>query len=233
MIRAYYTAVNGATGNQNYLDVISNNIANIQTEGFKKSKAEFSDLLYTNIRGTEGEITNLKAGSGSRLNKSDVDFQQGALYSTGVQTDFAIAGDGFFAVQFEDENMYTRGGSFQATNVDGEIFLTYQGGYVLNDEEEPIILEDGADNINVGVFRFANNSDLVQEGSNLFRVANEDAEYSLSEDSRVMKGFLESSNVDMAEEMVRMLTIQRSFQLNSNVIQTADEIEQTINSLSR
>lgn len=233
MIRAYYTAVNGATGNQNYLDVISNNMANIQTEGFKKSKAEFSDLLYTNIRGSEGEITNLKAGSGSRLNKSDVDFQQGALYSTGVQTDFAIAGDGFFAVQFEDENMYTRGGSFKATNVDGEIFLTYQGGYVLNDEEEPIILENGADNISVGVFKFANNSDLAQEGSNLYRVMNEDAEYSLSEDSRVMQGFLESSNVDMAEEMVRLLTIQRSFQLNSNVIQTADEIEQTINSLSR
>ncbi|MEL7649251.1 MAG: flagellar hook-basal body protein [Sedimentibacter sp.] len=233
MIRAYYTAVNGATGNQNYLDVISNNMANIQTEGFKKSKAEFSDLLYTNIRGNEGEITNLKAGSGSRLNKSDVNFQQGALYSTGVQTDFAIAGDGFFAVQFEDENMYTRGGSFKATNVDGEIFLTYQGGYVLNDEEEPIILENGADNISVGVFKFANNSDLAQEGSNLYRVINEDAEYSMSEDSRVMQGFLESSNVDMAEEMVRLLTIQRSFQLNSNVIQTADEIEQTINSLSR
>ena len=92
-------------------------------------------------------------------------------------------------------------------------------------------MENSDDNINVGVFEFMNNSDLVQTGNNLFRIANEDAEYSLSEGSRVMKGFLESSNVDLAEEMVKLLQIQKSFQLNSNVIQTADEIEQTINSL--
>jgi len=76
-----------------------------------------------------------------------------------------------------------------------------------------------------------NNSDLMQAGNNLFRIANEDAEYNLSENARVMKGYLESSNVDLAEEMVKLLQIQKSFQLNSNVIQTADEIEQTINSL--
>jgi flagellar basal body rod protein FlgG len=231
MIKAYYTAVNGATSNQNYLDIISNNMANIQTEGFKKSKAEFSDLMYTNVRGPEGENTEIKSGSGSRLNKTDVMFNQGTLYSTGGKTDFAIAGEGYFAVQFEDENLYTRGGSFQVTNIDDENYLTYQGGLVLNNEEEPIILENPDDNINVGVFKFANNSDLMQTGNNLFRVANEDAEYSLSENSRVMKGYLESSNVDLAEEMVKLLQIQKSFQLNSNVIKTADEIEQTINSL--
>jgi flagellar basal body rod protein FlgG len=231
MIKAYYTAVNGATSNQNYLDVISNNMANIQTEGFKKSKAEFSDLMYTNIRGPEGENTEMKSGSGSRINKVDVMFNQGAMYSTGGKTDFAIAGDGYFAVQFEEENLYTRGGSFQVTNIDDENYLTYQGGFVLNSEEEPIILENTDDNIDVGVFEFMNNSDLMQAGNNLFRIANEDAEYSLSENSRGMKGFLESSNVDLAEEMVKLIQIQRSFQLNSNVIQTADEIEQTINSL--
>jgi len=127
-------------------------MANIQTEGFKKSKAEFSDLMYTNIRGSEGENTEMKSGSGSRLNKVDVMFNQGALYSTGGKTDFAIAGDGYFAVQFEDENLYTRGGNFQVTNIDDENYLTYQGGFVLNNEEEPIILENSDDNINVGVF---------------------------------------------------------------------------------
>ena len=126
MIKAYYTAVNGATSNQNYLDVISNNMANIQTEGFKKSKAEFSDLMYTNIRGAEGENTQLKEGSGSKLNKVDVVYSQGTLYSTGAKNDFAIAGDGFFAVQFEDENLYTRGGSFQVTNIEDENYITYQ-----------------------------------------------------------------------------------------------------------
>lgn len=228
MIKAYYTATNGAMSNQNYLDVISNNMANVQTEGFKKSKAEFSDLLYTNIRGANED---LKSGSGSKINKADVIFNQGAPYQTGVPTDYAITGDGFFIVQFEDENLFTRGGSFDITNIDGEKYLTYQGGYVLNKEEEPILLENNDDIIDVGVFFVNNKEDLLQAGNNLYKLANEDGEYNLSETSNVMKGYLEASNVDISEEMVKMLQVQRAFQLNSNIIQTADQIEQTINSL--
>ena len=231
MIKAYYTATNGAMSNQNYLDVISNNMANIQTEGFKKSKTEFSDLLYTNIRGPEEANTELKSGSGSKVNKTDVIFNQGAPYQTGVPTDFAITGEGFFAVQFEEETLFTRGGSFQVTNIDDENYLTYQGGYVLNKEEEPILLENNDDIIDVGVFVFNNNEDLLQAGNNLYKIANEDGEYSLLENAKVMNGYLESSNVDISEEMVKIIQIQRAFQLNSNIIQTADEIEQTINSL--
>jgi flagellar basal body rod protein FlgG len=230
MIKAYYTATNGAMSTQNYLDVISNNMSNVQTEGYKKSKPEFSDLLYTNIRGAEGTDTELKSGSGSKINKVDVIFTQGTPVSTGVPTDFAIQGDGFFAVQFEEENLFTRGGSFEITNIDDEKYLTYQGGYVLNKDEEPIIVEN-TDDIEVGVFVFNNNGDLQQAGNNLFRISNEDAEYSLLEDSRVMKGFVEASNVEVSEEMVKLIQIQRAFQLNSSVIKTADEIEQTINTL--
>ena len=226
MIKAYYTATNGAISNQNYLDVMSNNIANVQTDGYKKSKAEFSDLLYTNIQGSD-----IKVGSGSKLNKIDTIFSQAAPYSTGKETDFAIPGDGFFAVQFEDNTYFTRGGSFQETNVDGENYLMYQGGYVLDENEEPILIENKDDEINVGVFVFANNSDLQRAGNNLFEIANEDAEYSLSENTKPMRGYLESSGVEIADEMVKMLQIQRAFQLNSKVIQTSDEIEQTINSL--
>lgn len=232
MIKAYYTATNGAISNKEYLDVISNNMANIQTEGFKKSKPEFSDLIYTNMRGIEGTNTELKSGSGSKISKVDVIFSQGAPYQTGVKTDFAILGEGFFAVQFEEENLFTRGGSFQVTNIDDENYLTYKGGYVLNNQEEPIIIEnnDDIDNIELGVFVFNNNSDLAQAGNNLYRVSNEDAEYNLVE-TTVAKGYLETSNVEVSEEMVKLIQIQRAFQLNSNVIQTADEIEQTINSL--
>lgn len=231
MIKAYYTATNGAMSNQNYLDVLSNNMANIQNEGFKKSKAEFSDLMYTNMRGTEGANTNLKSGSGSKIGKSDVIFTQGAPYQTGVPTDYAITGDGFFAVQYEDETMFTRGGSFDITDIDGENYLTYEGGYVLNKEEEPIILENTDDIIDIGIFTFNNNEDLEQVGNNLFRIANEDAEYSLLENAKSMKGYLEASNVDISEEMVKLMQTQRAFQFNSNIIQTADQIEQTINSL--
>jgi len=226
MIKAYYTATNGAVSNQNYLDVMSNNIANIQTDGYKKSKAEFSDLLYTNIQGTETQV-----GSGSRLNKVDTIFSQGAPYATGNETDFAIQGDGFFAIQFDDNIYFTRSGSFEEMNVDGEKYLMYQGGYVLDENEEPILIENKGDEINVGVFVLENNSDLKRTGNNLFEIANEDAEYILSEDTKAIKGYLESSGVEIAEEMVKMIEIQRAFQLNSKVIQTSDEIEQTINSL--
>jgi len=226
MIRAYYTATNSAIGNQDYLDVMSNNIANVQTDGYKKSKAEFSELLYSNIKGSD-----TKVGSGSKLEKVDVIFNQSPPYQTGIETDFAIEGDGFFAVQFDDNTYFTRGGSFQVTNVDDENYLMYQGGYVLDQNEEPIIIENKEDEINVGVFVLQNNSDLQRTGNNLFEIANEDAEYSLSENSKSLRGYLESSGVEVADEMVKMLQIQRSFQLNSKVIQTADEIEQTINSL--
>ncbi len=233
MINAYYTATNGAMSSQNYLDVISNNMANIQTDGFKRSKPEFADLMYTNIRGVQGANTELKAGSGSKINKVDVVFDQGTLYQTGVPTDFAIQGDGFFMVQFEDENFYTRGGSFEITNIDDENYLTYQGGYVLNNEEEPIILENADDinNIQPGVVTFANNMDLEQTGDNLYRIANEDAEYETLENPKVMKGWLEASNVEVSTEMIKLIQLQRAFQLNSSIVKTADEIEQTINTL--
>jgi len=235
MIKAYYTGANGAASNKSYLDVISNNMANIQTAGFKKSKPEFSDLIYTNIRGTEGANTGLKSGSGSKMGKIDVIFSQGAPFKTGVPTDFAITGDGFFAVQFEDENLFTRGGSFEIVNIDEENYLMYQGGYVLNNEEEPIILEQdyNLSSDDIGIFTFDSNSGLQQAGSNLYRMSSEDGEYSIAEtnETKVLQGFLEASNVEASEEMVRLIQIQRAFQLNSNVIQTADQIEQVINSL--
>ena len=232
MIKAYYTATNGAISNKNYLDVISNNMANIQTEGFKKSKPEFSDLIYTNMRGAEGANTELKSGSGSKISKVDVVFSQGIPYQTGVKTDCAILGEGFFAVQFEEQNFFTRGGSFEITCIDDEKYLTYQGGYVLNNQEEPIIIEnnDDIDNVEIGIFTTKNNGDLEQAGNNLFRISNEDAEYDMVE-AKVLKGYLETSNVEISDEMVKLIQIQRAFQLNSTVIQTADEIEQTINSL--
>ena len=207
MIKAYYTGANGAASNKSYLDVISNNMANIQTAGFKRSK----------------------------VGKVDVIFSQGAPFRTGVSTDFAITGDGFFAIQFEEENLFTRGGNFQIANIDDENYLMYQGGYVLNNEEEPIILEDAdhINNVDIGVFIFDNNNDLQQAGNNLYKMSNEDGEYNITEtnETKILQGYLEASNVEVSEEMVKLIQIQRSFQLNSNLIQTADEIEQVINSL--
>jgi len=229
MIQAYYTAANGAKSNQENLNVISNNMANIQTEGFKKSKSEFSELLYTNINSSANESS---TGTGSKINKVDVVFSQGLLFETGRNSDFAIEGDGFFQVQFGDNTQFTRDGNFEQVDVDGKYYLMYQGGYVLGSDEKPIIIEDkNADSINVGVFQFKNNDNLMRSGNNLFRMSNENADYTAVQSPNVLRGYLEQSSVDITEEMLNLLKSQRSFQLNSKIIQTADEIEQTINSL--
>lgn len=229
MIRAFYTATAGANSNQTYLDVISNNLANIQTEGYKSLKPEFSDLLYTNL--TQAGNGSLMVGSGSKIDKTDTLFNEGTLIQTDKLTDFAILGDGFFAIQKEDEILYTRTGAFTVGNIDGENYLMLDSGYVLDNNEEPIILTEGENEINIGVYKFTNNFDLERVGNNLFRIANENAEYEISEVAEVKRGYIEGSNVVLSQEMVKMIQTQRAFQFNSRIIQVADEIEQTINSL--
>lgn len=226
MIQAYYTGTNGAKSSQNYMDVLSNNIANIQTDGYKKSNAQFSDLLYTNIKGTN----NPQAGSGSRLEKITVVFEQGSLKPTGNSTDYAITGDGFFMVQYGDNRYLTRSGCFEKVTAEDEEYLMYQGAYVLDENEEPILLTGAEEEYSPGVFTVENNSLLIREGGNLFRLP-EDTEYILSENPNIMRGYLESSGADLMNGVIELLEVQKSFQLNTKVIQTADEIEQTINSL--
>lgn len=231
MIKAFYNAAAGANSNQTYLDIISNNLANIQTEGYKSLKPEFSDLLYTNL--SQAGEENLMVGTGSKIDKTDTNFSFGTLIQTDKLTDFAITGDGFFGIQKDDEIYYTRTGNFTIGNIDGENYLMLDSGYVLDNNEEPIIIneEDGLNNINIGVYKFRNNFDLERVGGNLFRISNENAEYELQEVPEVKRGFIEGSNVDLAQEMVKMIQSQRAFQFNSKIIQVADEIEQTINSL--
>lgn len=234
MIRAFYTATAGANTNQTYLDVISNNLANLQTEGYKSLKAEFSDLLYTNLSQT-GET--IMVGSGSKVYKTDTLFTEGAFIQTDKMTDYVIEGDGFFAIQKEDEIFFTRTGAFTTVNIDGENYLMLDSGYVLNSNEEPIILNQDIQDmnedidINPGVYKFVNNFDLERVGNNLFRIANENAEYEIAESPSLRRGYVEGSNVVLLQELTNMIQAQRAFQFNSRIIQVADEIEQTINSL--
>lgn len=227
MIKAFYNAAAGANSSQTYLDIISNNLANIQTDGYKSLKPEFSDLLYQNLV-QEGD--GIMVGTGSKIDKTDTLFTMGNLIQTDNETDYAIIGDGFFAIQKEDEILYTRTGSFTIGNIDGENYLMLDSGYVLDNNEEPIILSEDSEQV-IGVYKFRNNYDLERVGDNLFRVTNEYAEYEISEVPEIKKGYLEGSNVSLSQEMVKMIQTQRAFQFNSKIIQVADEIEQTINSL--
>lgn len=236
MIRAYYTATAGAKTYQKHLDIIANNLSNVKTEGYKALKGEFSDLLYTNLSQT-GE--NLMVGSGSKLLKTDSIFSEGAFLETGKETDYAILGDGFFAIQKGDEIYYTRSGAFTVSEIDGELYLTLDSGFVLNSNGDPINLSYYSDELTdedifektPGVYKFTNNFDLERIGGNLFQITNEDAEYEAVEKPNLMVGYIESSNVVLTQEMTNMIQAQRAFQFNSRIIQVADEIEQTINTL--
>jgi flagellar basal-body rod protein FlgG len=236
MIRAYYTATAGAKTYQKHLDVIANNLSNIQTHGYKTLKGEFSDLLYTNVSRT-GE--NLMVGSGSKLLKTDSIFAEGAFVETGIETDYAIVGDGFFSIQKGDEIFYTRNGAFTITEIDEELYLTLDGNFVLNSNGEPINLSVESSEVGEqydlekipGVTIFTNNFDLERVGESLFAITNEDAEYMIAERPDLMVGYVEASNVELTKELTQMIQAQRAFQFNSRIIQVADEIEQTINNL--
>lgn len=229
MIRAFYTAATSAKSNQSYLDIISNNMSNLQTIGYKAMKGEFSDLLYSNLSQTQDG--SLMVGCGSKLAKTDTIFTTGTLIQTDKETDFAITGDGFFGIQKDDEIYYTRDGSFTIGNIDGQNYLMLDNGYVLDSNEEPIMIENIDDIATPAVYVFSNNGDLERVGDNLFKISNEDAEYQISENPELKRGFIEGSGVFLAQEMVKMIQTQRAFQFNSKIIQVADEIEQTINSL--
>ena len=178
-------------------------------------------------------------GSGSKLLKTDSIFSEGAFLETGKETDYAIVGDGFFSIQKGDEIFYTRNGAFNVAEIDGELYLTLDGGFVLNSNGEPINLSVESEDIGEeyelekipGVTKFTNNFDLERVGDSLFTITNEDAEYEIAERPDLMVGYVESSNVEMVSELTNMIQAQRAFQFNSRIIQVADEIEQTINTL--
>lgn len=229
MIKAFYTARSGAISSQANLDVVSNNISNMQTNGYKSQKGEFQDLLYQNMSQDDGS---LMIGSGSKLDSVKNDFAVGALVATGNGFDSAIIGDGFFGVQVEDETYYTRNGNFHIGVIDDEMYLMSDNGYVLDEDEEPIVIDTDDPNYNIGVFDFNNKGDLELVGNSFFKISNEDAEYEIVEDPEIKYGYLEESNVDLATEMTNIIKNQRAFQFNTKIIQVADEIEQTVNSLS-
>lgn len=249
MVTSFYTAASGVIQQQKGLDVTANNIANVNTNGYKPSDAVFTDLLYTRIR-EEGNEVNYPVGHGVRLEKTDnLTDKQGSMLQTGHTYDFAIAGkDGFFAVETEDGIKYTRNGNFELTLIDGEYYLTASGkGNVLDSEGEPIVVdikaaedladadgqeqESGEKVLDIGVYTCPNIDGLLR-GENLFYSETENSgEMEAVENPSVLSGYLEGSAVDLADEMKNMILSQRAFQLNSRLVQVADEVMQTMNNL--
>ncbi|WHZ14730.1 MAG: Flagellar basal-body rod protein FlgG [Nitrospira sp.] len=263
MIRAMWTAATGMTAQQLNVDTIAHNLANVNTNAFKRSRAEFSDLLYqiqrlpgTNASNIGVFPTGVQIGAGVRPVTVAKEWLQGNMRQTNNELDLAIDGPGFFQVSRPDGTiMYTRNGSFKRDNV---------GNLVTGDGDQltPVItVPSGALKIDIGqdgtvsvllpgvtqasqvgqiqLVRFDNPSGLVSMGNNLFLdsfasgPALQGTGGFTTGFGTLQQGFLESSNVNLAEEMVNMIIAQRSYEINSKTIQASDEMMQIANNLRR
>ncbi len=259
MQRSLFTGATGMTAQQLNLDVIANNLANVNTTAFKRSRVDFQDLLYQTLRApgavsAEGlEIpSGIQLGHGVGVASITKVFLQGSFTQTGNSLDLAIEGDGFYQITLPDGEIgYTRDGSFKL-NRDGTIVTA--DGFPL--EPEVTIPEDAV-NITVGndgtisvtlsdgttdelgqieLARFINPAGLLSQGRNLFRESEASGDPILSVPGEegagtIRQGFLESSNVSVVDEIVQLIITQRAFEVNSSVIRTSDEMLQTANNM--
>ncbi|MCR5357474.1 MAG: flagellar hook-basal body protein [Lachnospiraceae bacterium] len=274
MVRTLWTAASGMIGQQINVDTIANNLANVNTVGYKTESNEFKSLLYQNIQtrtttaNGERKPIGAQVGLGVRNASITSHFTQGAFLESENPTSFAIGGAGFFALQGENgQTYYTRNGNFIfALGPDNTLILSNSDGLpVLNTNGEPIQInadEYMADRITVttdgqlcypdeannpqpiegmiiGLFQFQNPSGLKKEGDALYSVtaasgpAINEAENDNVEKSEVRQGYLEGSNVQVADEMVNLIIAQRAYEFNSKAIQAADTMMQEANELRR
>jgi flagellar basal-body rod protein FlgG len=242
------------------LDVISNNLANVNTTGFKKSKIEFQELLYQTTRAPGAEQgsgnvlpTGIQIGEGSRPVATSRIFTSGDLTQTGERLDVAIQGDGFFEVQMPDgTRAYTRDGAFKTAS-DGRIVtsdgLPLQGGFqpvpagttnvtIGSNGDVTYSGPNGTTSFQVQLVRFTNPAGLESSGSNLYRETNASGPPELGAPGEngfgsLNQGYLEMSNVKVVEEMVNLILAQRAYEVNSKAVQAADEMMQQSNNLHR
>lgn len=261
-MRALWTAASGMHAQQLTLDVVANNLANVQTAGFKRSRVDFQDLVYETLQApgaasAQGQEipSGFQVGHGSRAVATQRLFIKGDLQQTGNIFDMAIEGEGFFQIQQPSgDTAYTRAGTFKK---DSQGRLVTSEGFPL---EPSITIPQNALSVTLGVdgtvsvtlpgqaqpqqvgqiqlVRFINPGGLQSQGRNLFlpTAASGDATPGTpGQDGlgTLLQGFVESSNVNVVEEMVGLITSQRAYEINSRAIKTADEMMQTANNMIR
>ncbi|MDP2307132.1 MAG: flagellar basal-body rod protein FlgG [Pseudomonadota bacterium] len=255
-MRALYTAATGMTANQIKVENIANNIANNSTTGFKKVRENFEDLVYQSVGGKGASGDAMQLGSGTRLAGLSRDFRNGDTLMSSSPTAMLIDGPGFFVVESPSgETFYTRDGNFRT---DAEGNLTTQNGYrVAPGIQIPpggtltmgpdgslgadVPTASGSESVSLGTLElalFPNPEALQAAGGNLFRgtsAAGDVTRASPQEEGAgtVLQYATEGSNVDVAEELIAMITAQRGYELSSKVIQAADEMLQTAAGLRR
>jgi flagellar basal-body rod protein FlgG len=242
------------------LDTIANNLANVNTNGFKSQRAGFQDLIYQTYRmsgasggGTVSQPVAMQIGLGTQFASTSSDFSNGPLTSTGNPMDLAISGEGFFKVELPSGDFaYTRDGSFQ-TNANGEL-VTADGYAVVPN----IVFPQGATQVTISsngivscqlpgqnqptqlgqikLTLFANPAGLTRVGQNLYTpggASGDPTDVNAGENGAgsVESGFVEGSNVNIVTEMVNMISAQRAYEINSKAVQTADDMLSALNSV--
>lgn len=231
----YHTASSAVIAYQLGLDVTANNIANVNTNGFKASRADFADLIYTE-RNNRNEET--QYGHGVKVDKTNMLYEQGILKHTERKLDFAALDDGFFGVRtLGGDMMYTKDGAFYI-NVTDNTLRDSNGSYVLdyNGNDITVPYTDGLPDYEairdaVGIFTFENPYGLDQQGRNYLEATESSGEAAAAPQIKKKQGYLEASSTNIANEMTQVIEYQRAFQLNTKMIQLHNELEEKINSL--
>jgi flagellar basal-body rod protein FlgG len=253
MIRSLWIAKTGMDAQQTQLDVISNNLANVGTNGYKRQVAQFEDLLYQNLRQAGANSsqqtqlpTGLQLGTGVQLVATPRNFAQGNLQQTGNQFDMAVNGNGFFQIQMPDGTTgFTRDGSF---HIDAAGQLVNNSGFALTPAvtipptaQSVTIGADGTVSVtvpgqatpqNVGAIQlagFINPAGLESKGQNLFSETAASGTPSANTPGSnglgtLQQGYVETSNVNVVQELVSMIQTQRAYELNSKAISTSDQM---------
>jgi flagellar basal-body rod protein FlgG len=266
-INALNSAATGLRALSDRIDVIANNLANAETQAFKRQRVNFEDLMYLNYKqpGTTdsaGDMNpaGISVGLGTKISNTALDMTQGSLESTGVNTDVAIQGNGFFKIKIlpnvGDGTGYTRNGSL-FTNKNGDLVVGIGDGYEL---VPPINIPAGATDISIAqdgtvqytpkggnttatagtiqLSQFVNQQGLKLQGGSIYTETPASGPPIVSDPGtngagQLQQGYLEQSNVDPVKELVTLIKTQRSFELNSQSIQTADQTLQTVANLKK
>jgi flagellar basal-body rod protein FlgG len=262
MIRALWTAASGMQSQQINIDVIANNLANVNTTGFKKSRPDFQDLMYQNLKSVGSPSTNstevpsgIQIGLGSKAAAVTKVFSAGNITQSGNDLDVAIEGDGFFQIIMPDgSTAYTRDGAFKK---DSQGRIVNSDGYPISPE---MVIPSNASKVSIGndgtvtvlqagqttpttvgtiqLATFSNPAGLSSMGHNLYQQTDASGTANTGTAGQngigsLSQGFLEMSNVSVMEEMVNMIISQRAYETNTKAVQAADEMLQQTNNIKR